>query len=120
MTALVCIGCTAPAAQESQAPSDYPDSDSLAERIRHRHADAIGHVRAFRHPMPTLAFEPPDGLLPPDSIVAVVVDELQLRAEPGLAAAVTGLASAGDQFMVAGWFGPSCVMVWTGTGWVRP
>ena len=55
---------------------------------------------------PPLAFEAPDGILPPNSIIAVVADGLQLRSEPGLAAPVTGLASTGDQFQVQGWFGP--------------
>ena len=55
---------------------------------------------------PTVAIEAPDGILPPNSIVVAVVDGLQLRAEPGLAADVTGSASAGDRFSVAGWFGP--------------
>jgi len=54
----------------------------------------------------TLAFEAPDGFLPPNSIVTVVVDQLQLRDEPGLGAPIEGTASKGDRFSVAGWFGP--------------
>lgn len=53
-----------------------------------------------------VAFEVPEGFLPPNSIVRVVVDRLQLREEPGLAAPVEGAALKGDEFFVAGWFGP--------------
>jgi hypothetical protein len=55
-------------------------------------------------------------MLPPNSIVVVAVDGLQLRAEPGLSAAVTGAAVAGDQFKVQGWFGPVEV---DGLDWYR-
>lgn len=53
-----------------------------------------------------MGFRAPEGILPPNSIVVVVVDALQLRAGPSIGAAVTGLAVAGDQFKVAGYFGP--------------
>ena len=65
---------------------------------------------------PTLAFEAPDGILPPGSIVTVVVDQLQLRDEPGLAGAVQGTAYRGERFSVAGWFGP---VVRDGLDWYR-
>ena len=101
-TTLVCIGCTAPAAQESQAPSDTPVVTASASATATAMPTPSATSEPSPTPAPTLAFEPPDGILPPNSIVAVVVDELQLRAGPGLAAAVTGLASAGERFAVTG------------------
>jgi hypothetical protein len=64
----------------------------------------------------TLAFEPPDDILPPNSIVMVVVDELQLRGGPGLDAGVVGAARAGSRFFVLDVFGP---VVADGLDWYR-
>ena len=47
---------------------------------------------------PPLAFEAPNDILPPDSLVVVTVDALQLRAEPGLSAQVVGTAPIGEKF----------------------
>jgi len=66
--------------------------------------------------MPTLAFEAPAGILPPNSRAVVVVDALQLRADPGLGAAVVGVASAGEQFLVAFIHGP---VMRDGMAWYR-
>ena len=63
-----------------------------------------------------LAFGAPDGILPPGSRVEVVVDALQLRAEPGLGATVVGTASAGEEFLVVWVNGPVAV---DGMGWYR-
>ena len=65
---------------------------------------------------PSVAFEAPDDILPPASIVVVSVDTLQIRAEPGLAAAVVGTASEGDRFYVLYVFGP---VVADGLAWYR-
>lgn len=113
-TALVFVGCAAPATQESQSPSDPPAVTASASASATAAQSASSEPVAA--PTPTLAFEPPDGILPPNSIVVVIVDALQLRAGPGLAAAETGLAFAGDQFSVAGWFGP---VERDGVGWYR-
>lgn len=65
---------------------------------------------------PTLAFEAPEGILPPNSIVRVVVDQLQLRDEPGQEARVQGTAVRGERFSVAAYFGP---VVRDGLEWYR-
>ena len=118
-TALVSIGCAAPGTQESQAPSDTPAATASASASATAAPTPSATSEPSATPAPLLAFELPDDILPPNSIVVVVVDELQLRAGPGLAAAVTGLAPAGERFTVAGWYGPVVRMASTGTGWVR-
>ena len=116
VTALVCLGCTAPAAQESHVPSETPTATASPSASATVTPTPSATSEPSATQAPAFAFEPPDGMLPPDSIVVVVVDALQLRAEPGLAAAETGLAFAGDQFRVAGWFGP---VVRDGLDWYR-
>lgn len=111
-TALVFTACAAPAARESQAPSDTPAATASASAS----ATAVPTLSATPElsvtpelsatPAPTLAFEPPDDILPPNSIVVTVVDGLQLRDGPGLDADVTGLARTGDQFRVYQFYGP--------------
>lgn len=115
--ALVCIGCTAPATLESQVPSDTPAASASASPSPTALPTPSASSEPSATPAPTLAFEAPDGILPPDSTVVVVVDELQLRAGPGLAEDVTGVAVAGDQFSVPWWgFGP---VVSDGLDWYR-
>jgi hypothetical protein len=116
-TALFCIGCAAPAAPESSTPSLSAAVTSATESATAAPTPpATYQPSATPAPAPTLAVEPPDGLLPPNSIVVAVVDGLQLRAGPGLGADVTGRAMAGEQFKVAGWFGP---VVSDGLDWYR-
>lgn len=115
-TALVCIGCTTPGTQESQALSDPPSATASASASATATSTPADTSEPSATPAPTLAFEPPEGLLPPNSIVVAVVDQLQLRDGPGLDADVTGLALAGEQFMVSGWFGP---VVRDGLDWYR-
>lgn len=111
MTGLVMAGCSAPAAQESQIPSEsaaatpsVPASATGTPSSAALTPTAPSDPTAT--PAPPLAFEAPDGFLPPNSIVTVVVDQLQLRTEPGLAASVQGTALRGERFSLAGWFGP--------------
>ena len=107
---LICIGCTSPAAQESQqltatqSAAQSPDPSPLQPSPEGSSAQPSPDVDATS--APAVGFEAPDGFLPPNSIVEVVVDRLQLREEPGLAGLVEGVATKGDQFSVAGWFGP--------------
>jgi hypothetical protein len=51
-------------------------------------------------------FTAPDDILPPGSIVVVVTDALQIRAEPGLDARVVFTATAGQRFYVSSFGGP--------------
>jgi len=107
---LVCVGCAAPASHQSQVPSvsaAASDTASLsASPAASTPTPTLAPSTSEPTAAPTLAFEAPDGFLPPNSIVEVVVDQLQLRDEPGLAGPVEGMASRGDHFSVAGWFGP--------------
>jgi hypothetical protein len=118
VVAAIASGCVAPAAQVSQRPSASaavatpspspiptatPPTPSSTPEATPAASQATG-------------FEAPDGILPPNSIVVVVVDALQLRDGPGLSAAVTGLGVAGERYKVAGWFGP---VVADGLDWYR-
>jgi hypothetical protein len=106
--AAIASGCVAPVTQMSNGASA-----SAAEATQSASATPIAPAAT---PVPTPdptpgssqspGFLAPDGILPPNSIVVVVVDALQLRDGPGLAAAVTGLGVAGEKYKVAGWFGP--------------
>ncbi len=102
MLLLLITGCAAPVAE---APSATAAATSSA-RASASEAPTSAEPTPTASSAPTLAFEPPDGILPPNSIVRVVVDTLQLRTEPGLGAPVEGTALKGDQFSVAGWSGP--------------
>jgi len=115
-TALVCIACTAPAAQESQAPSDTAATTASASASATAIPTPSATSEPSATPAPTPAFETPDDILPPNSIVAVIVDELQLRGGPGLSHAVVGTASAGERFFVFDVFGP---VVADGLDWYR-
>jgi hypothetical protein len=115
-TALVCIGCTAPAAQQSQVPSDTAAVSASASASTTAVPTPSATSEPSATPAPTLAFEPPDDILPPNSIVVVLVNELQLRGGPGLSAAVVGTASAGSRFFVLDVFGP---VVADGLDWYR-
>jgi hypothetical protein len=111
VAAAAIMAACAPAAQLSQdppaSPSEAPTTSAMASAAQ---TDPAATTQQTGEPSPApsqaVGFEAPNGLLPPNSIVVVVVDALQLRAEPGLAGAVTGLAAAGDRFKVTGWFGP--------------
>jgi hypothetical protein len=98
--AVVTSSCAAPAAQVSQGPSDSPTVTASAS------ASATAAPTPSSTPEPTpvpsqsLAFEAPDDILPPGSRVVVLVDELQLRAEPSLAGAVVAVAPAGAEYFV--------------------
>jgi hypothetical protein len=100
--AVFAAGCVAPAAQLSQDPSSSA-AEATSSASATPTAPTTSHTPVSSG---SLGFEAPDGILPPNSIVVVLVDGLQLRDGPGLAAAVTGLASGGDQFKVSQWFGP--------------
>ena len=106
---LATVGCAAPAAQESQLPSATATPSG-----RPSASDTPPSVAPI--PTSSLAFEPPDGFLPPNSLVRVVVDQLQLRTGPGLAASVQGTALRGERFSVAAYFGP---VVRDGVDWYR-
>jgi len=90
-------GCGTPAAEESQnlthaaAPSAAPTPTTT--------------FPLTAAPTPGLAFAP-DGFLPPNSLVEVKVDTLQLRGGPGLSEEILGIASAGETFRVSWTFGP--------------
>ena len=117
VVALVLAGCAAPAALESQVPSDTPAAPASASPSPTALPTPSATSDTSATPSASLALEAPDGILPPDSTVVVVVDELQLRAGPGLAEDVTGVAVAGDQFSVPWWgFGP---VVRDGLDWYR-
>ena len=122
LLSVVVAGCATPSAQETQAASNPATATPSAA------ASASGMPTPSSTPMPTatsdptgtpapvLAFQAPDGFLPPNSIVTVVVDQLQLRTEPGLAASVQGTAVRGERFSVAAYFGP---VVRDGIDWYR-
>jgi hypothetical protein len=105
---MAMAGCAAPAAEEGGlSASDKPTPSASASANTASAAPApTATPTAAPTVTPTLAFAAPDGFLPPNSIVEVVVDRLQLREEPGLAGPVEGFASKGDRLSVAGWFGP--------------
>ena len=102
MLLLLITGC---AAQVAEAPSATAAATSSA-RASASEAPTSAQPTPTASSAPTLAFEPPDGILPPNSIVRVVVDTLQLRTEPGLGAPVEGTALKRDRLSVAGWSGP--------------
>lgn len=105
--ALLVAGCVAPAAQVNQSASaSAVASPSPSATPTTAPATPSPTLEPTPVPSQALGFQAPDGILPPNSIVVVAVDGLQLRAEPGLSAAVTGAAVAGDRFKVQGWFGP--------------
>ena len=119
LTGLVMAGCAAPAAQESLAPppratpSVRPSASGTPPSVAPTPTATFGPTAA---PAQSLAFEAPDGFLPPNSLVTVVVDQLQLRTEPGLAASVQGTAVRGERFSVAAYFGP---VVRDGLDWYK-
>jgi hypothetical protein len=85
-TAIVCIGCTAPAAQESQSPSETAASTSTsmpsARATPSEGPSASPTAGSTDTPAPTLAFEAPPGVLPPGSFAVVTGDGLRLRETP--------------------------------------
>lgn len=105
-TALVFVGCAAPATQESQSASDTAAVTASASPSPSAAPTSSASSEPVATPTLDLAFQPPDGILPPNSIVVVVVDQLQLRTEPGLAASVQGTALRGERFSVARGDGP--------------
>ena len=102
---LLGVACASPAAEQSQAASASPTSPS-APTVRATPTTPSLTFEPTAAAASTIGYEAPDGFLPPNSIVQVVVDRLQLRDEPGLAGPVEGFATKGDRFSVAGWFGP--------------
>ena len=103
-TTLVCIGCTAPADQESQVPSQTAASTATPMRS----ASAIPSTAPSASPTPdptatlapTLAFEAPPGVLPPGSFAVVTGDGLRLRETPTLDGRVVTTLRAGDRVSV--------------------
>lgn len=121
--AVLTAGCAAPAAQESQAPSNaVPATPSVSASASSDPTLEAPTPTATSEPTaaptPMLAFEAPAGILPMWALVDVVVDNLQLRAAPGLTAAVTGTAQAGQRFQVVAYdqVGP---IVEDGLDWYR-
>jgi hypothetical protein len=114
--ALVCIGCAAPAAQVSGTPSDPAAATPSASGSATAAPTPSATAEASATAAPALAFEAPDDFLPPNSIVVAVVDNLQLRTGPGLAAGMQGLAMAGDRFSVSSLSGP---VMRDGLDWYR-
>jgi hypothetical protein len=113
LISLVIAGCAAPAAQGTQAASNTATASaggtpSVSPTTLSATSVPIGT------PAPSLGFEAPDGILPPWSTAVVVVDALQVRAEPGFNGPVHATASAGEVFLVIG--GPEVV---DGLDWYR-
>ena len=106
--AVIAAGCVAPAAQVSQGAS----ASTAVATSSPSATPTAPQATPTPTPEPTpassqaIGFQAPDGILPPDSIVVVVVDALQTRDGPGLDAAVTGFGGAGQRYRVTGWFGP--------------
>jgi hypothetical protein len=96
--ALVCAGCAAPAAQVSQGPSgslgDFPSPSAASPTAASQPSASLA---------PTLAFEAPADVLPPDSLVIVTGDGLRVRETPGLSGPVVTTVEAGQ-------------VLWTGSG----
>ena len=105
--AVLVAGCAAPAAEQSQTPSSTsPAAGSASPTPATASPTPSPTSEPTAAPTPSLAFGAPEGFLPPNSIVEVVVDQLLLRDEPGLGAPVEGTALKGERFSAAGWFGP--------------
>lgn len=97
--ALVCVGCAAPAAQVSQGPfgsGDVPPPSATPTSSPPSQPTAT--------PAPTLAFEAPADVLPPDSLAIVTGDGLRIRETPGLSGPVVASVGAGE-------------VLWTGRWW---
>lgn len=107
-TALMCIGCTAPAALESQSPSDTPAVSASPSASATAVPPPSATSNPSATPAPAIAFEAPNGILPPESRAVVVVDALQLRAGPGLSESVIATLSA-TTVVELDWTGPATV-----------
>jgi hypothetical protein len=94
-TALVCIGCAAPAAQESEGPSgslgEVPTSSAVSPTPTSEPSAT-----------PALAFEAPADVLPPSSVVIVTGDGLRIRERPGLNGPVMATVDAGEALWTSG------------------
>jgi hypothetical protein len=113
--ALVGTGCAAPAAQESQVPSDTPAVTPSASVSATAMPTQSATPEPSATPAPSLGYEAPEGILPPGSRVVVVVDLLQLRGEPGLDRPVVGTAPLGAEYFAI-FPGPMLV---DGISWAR-
>ena len=115
LVSLTIAGCAGPAARGTQAASNTATASTGT-------TPSVSPTTPSTTPLPTgtaapsLAFEVPADFLPPWAFVEVAVDNLQLRAEPGLSAAVVGTAPAGQRYQIAYEFGPVVV---DGLDWYR-
>ncbi len=100
-----------PAGLASPVPSASTDASASPTDEASPYAAS---VEPSMTPVPPV-FEAPDDILPPGSMVDVVVDGLQIRAEPGLNATVLFTAQAGSRFYVYP-YGP---VVLDGLHWYR-
>lgn len=105
LISLVMAGCAAPAAQET------PASNTAATASVH--ASAVGTPNSAAPtptapsdptapPAPPLAFESPDGFLPPNSLAVVLVEALHIREAAGLDGRIVTTAAAGEVVYVSG------------------
>ena len=114
------VGCAAPAAQESLASADTSAAPSVTASPSGAPEATAPSPTATSEPTASpagsLAFEAPEDILPPWAFVEVAVDNLQLRARPGLSAPVVGTAPAGQRYQIFDEFGPVVV---DGLDWYR-
>ena len=117
--AIVTAGCVVPAANGSATPSateSAPTTAASASATPNAPAGTSATPEPAPVPSQPLAFEAPDDILPPASVVVVVVDALQVRAGPSLSAEVVGTYPAGSMFTVFYVLGPVAA---DGLDWYR-
>lgn len=94
VAAVVCIGCSGPAGQETQGPSVIGTSTSASSAAPSTAPEASTAPAAS-------AFATPTDILPPGSLARVIVNGLRMREEPGISGKVIATIGVGE-------------IVWTG------
>jgi hypothetical protein len=111
--ALVMAGCAAPAAQVSQGLPSGSVGGVPSASATPTQAAPTPTSSPSATPVPTLAFEAPAGVLPPDSLAVVTGDDLRIRETPGLGGRVVATVGAGEVL----WMGGGAATVVDGIRW---